>query len=167
MRAWSTSSSRRSTRPTRRRSASSPSTSSRPCRGRPPEPDVALQARGGRPTVELPDQVRANAEQLARFVEELPADAFGRPGADGEWSLAEICGHAAEFPPFHARVLLRVAGGDADARVGRGDDDTDRQAGSRRCGGARPADVAKAIRAAAEEGAAILAGIPPDGWATT
>ena len=114
--------------------------------------------------MKLLEDIRANAEAVARFVEQLPADAFTRPGADGEWSLAEICGHAAEFPAYHARILRRIAAGEEDVRVGRGDDDADRVAGIRRFGGAAPAEVARAIRASGEAAAAILADVADDRW---
>ena len=113
---------------------------------------------------ELLDAVRANAEELARFVEGLPSDAFRRPGPDGEWSLAEVCGHASEFPLYHAAALRRIVDGDLQAHVGRGADDADRVAGIRRFGNAAPAGVAAAIRAAAAEAVAILATFPADAW---
>jgi hypothetical protein len=112
----------------------------------------------------LLDAIRANAEELARFVESLPPDAFGGAGANDEWSLAEVCGHASEFPVYHARTLRRIVDGEADVRFGRGSDDADRVAGIRRFGGAAPAEVAGAIRASAEEAIAILGALPADAW---
>ena len=114
--------------------------------------------------MKLLDEIRANAEELARFVEGLPADALRRPAPEGEWTLAEICGHAAEFPAFHARALKRIAEGEPGARFGRGEDDADRLSGLRRFGNAAPAEAAAAIRRGADEALAVLSDFPDEGW---
>jgi len=48
---------------------------------------------GAAPT--LVPQLDALAEALVALVERLPADAFARPGGEGDWNVAEAIGHTA------------------------------------------------------------------------
>jgi hypothetical protein len=50
-------------------------------------------------------QLGAMASALVALVNGLPADAFTRPGGEGDWNVAEAIGHAA-----HARAGLALAG---------------------------------------------------------
>ncbi len=43
----------------------------------------------------LVPQLDALAEALVEIVERLPEDAFGRPGGEGDWNVAEAIGHTA------------------------------------------------------------------------
>jgi hypothetical protein len=50
-------------------------------------------------------QLGVIADALVAMVDRLPDDAFGRPGGEGDWNVAEAIGHTA-----HARAGLSMAG---------------------------------------------------------
>lgn len=112
---------------------------------------------------ELVARIRAAGEAFAVFLGGVSEASFrATPGGD-EWSIAELAGHAAEFPVTFAGQCARLAASPGLA-LGRQLDDPGRLAALRQMEGAGPAEAAARVRAATGRTAMTLDAIPPAGW---
>lgn len=107
--------------------------------------------------------IGAAGEELASLVEGASFEAFHRRRDDGEWSLDEVAGHAAEFPVLWASCAVGAAA-TPGLRVGRGLDDPARVAAVGTMAQVTPAAAAASIRAGVASAIVLLRSIPPDGW---
>jgi len=114
----------------------------------------------------LVQRVRAAGEAFAALVEGLPEGAFRHAPGPDEWSVAELAGHAAEFPVTFAAQCARLAASPGIS-LGRQLDDPGRLAAVRQMEGADPAEAGRRLRAATATAADTLAAIPATGWDAT
>jgi hypothetical protein len=112
---------------------------------------------------QLLGDVAAAGEEFARFVEGLPAEVVHRRPGGEEWSVAEISGHVAESPLFHATTVRRLLD-DPQTTFGRPRDDAQRLAAVASLASAAPAEVAAAVRRTFGEVMTILRALPSDAW---
>ena len=102
-------------------------------------------------------------EAFAAVLESMSATAFQARATDDAWSVAEIIGHASEFPvTFSAKALelSRTPG----LAFGRALDDPGRLAAVERLGGKSPVEAAAFIRAATSAAAGTVRQIDPTAW---
>ena len=111
---------------------------------------------------EIIARLEAKAAEFAAFVASVPPAAFTASSGDA-WSIAEITGHAAEFPATFAAHALRLSQ-NPGATVGRFEDDSERLAAINRLAGRGPGEAADLVLATAREAAAALRTIPNAGW---
>jgi len=112
-------------------------------------------------------QLIAELEQLgedyARFLGNLSSEQLHRRPREDWLTPAELGGHAAELPIAYAEEVRELAS-NPGFEVGRDPYDPRRLLGIAKLSTAEPGEVAAAVRDGVRQAAAILRGIPPEGW---
>lgn len=115
------------------------------------------------PPAQLLTDLERLGEEYARFVESLSPAAFHRRPEPDRWTVAEITGHAAEFPATFAGAVLQLSRSPG-MQVGRTEEDEGRLAAVARLRGDGPAEAGRAVREGVAQALASLRSIGPEGW---
>lgn len=117
-----------------------------------------------------PEDIAAEIERLgeefAAFVQGLDATVLHGRASEDAWSIAEIAGHASEFPRTFASKALELSRNPGMA-FGRGLDDPGRLSGPAAMSTATPTEASQRLREASQDSGAFVRRIDSANWAVT
>ena len=115
---------------------------------------------------EVAEEIERLGEAFAVLVEALDAAVLHGRASEDAWSIAEIAGHASEFPRTFGSKALELSRNPGMA-FGRGLDDPGRLSGPTAMGTATPTEASQRLREASQDSGAFVRRIDPANWAVT